>query len=109
MSVSYEDFAKLDIKIGTIIAVAVVEEADRLLCLMVEIGEDEPRQIISAIREFFPQPEELIGRQCPFLINLEPRKIKGLESQGMILAVGENTNFSLVHPGQPVPAGTRIH
>jgi len=106
--ISYEDFAKLDIRIGTITNVEIVEDADKLLKLTVDIGEETPRQIVSGIRTFFGDPEVLIGKQCPFLINLEPRTIRGLESQGMILAGGDDETFTLLHPHKDVPAGTRI-
>ncbi len=109
MSISYEDFAKLDIRIGTILAVELVEGADRLLKLSVDLGEEQPRQIISGIRESFADPQELAGKQCPFLINLEPRTIRGFESQGMILAGGEGDLFTLLHPAIVVPPGTQIH
>lgn len=106
--INYEHFSALDIRIGTIVSVELVPEADRLLKLMVDCGEPEPRQIVSGIRDFFPEPEVLVGKQCPFLINLEPRTIRGLESQGMILAGGESDDFALLHPGQAVPPGTPI-
>ena len=108
MNISYDDFAKLEIKIGTITAIEVVEDADRLLKLTVDVGEEESRQIISGIREFFEDPQSLVGKQCPFLINLEPRTIKGLESQGMILAAGGDETFSLLHPGMSLLPGTLI-
>lgn len=107
--ISYEDFAKLEIRIGTITAVEVVAEADRLLKLTVDVGEENPRQIISGIREFCADHETLVGKQCPFLVNLEPRVIKGLESQGMILAGGDKETFTLLHPQKDVPPGTEIH
>lgn len=106
--ISYDDFAKLSIKIGTITAVDVVQEADKLLRLTVDLGEGEPRQIISGIREFFADPQELVGRQCPFLANLAPRTIRGHESQGMILAASTEDTFSLLHPGTPLPPGTIV-
>ena len=107
--ISYDDFAKLEIKIGTITAVDLVEDADRLLKLTVDVAEESPRQIVSGIREFFADPQELVGKQCPFLVNLEPRMIRGLESQGMILAIGTGDVFSLLHPGKEVPAGTKVN
>lgn len=106
--ISYDDFAKLHIAIGTITEVAIVEEADKLLKLTVDVGEDSPRQIISGIREYFADPEELIGKQCPFLINLEPRVIRGYESQGMILAASHEETLALLAPTNAVPNGTRI-
>ena len=107
--ISYDDFAKLEIKVGTITAVDIVEDADRLLRLTVDVAEDQPRQIVSGIREFFPDPQMLVGKQCPFLTNLAPRKIRGLESQGMILAAGDGDTFALFHPQSAVPAGTEVH
>jgi methionyl-tRNA synthetase len=107
--ISYADFAKLEIKIGTILSVEIVPEADKLLRLMVDVAEENPRQIVSGIREFFADPESLVGRQCPFLTNLAPRTIRGLESQGMILACGNEATFSLLHPDNSLPNGTLVH
>ncbi len=106
--ISYQDFAKLEIKIGTVLSVEVVPEADKLLKLMVDIGEEVPRQIISGIREFFTDPQSLVGQQYPFLTNLEPRVIRGLESQGMILVASNGENFSLLTPTTPLPSGTIV-
>jgi methionyl-tRNA synthetase len=106
--ISYQDFAKLEIKIGTVLSVEVVPEADKLLKLMVDIGEETPRQIISGIREFFIDPQTLVGQQHPFLTNLEPRVIRGLESQGMILAASAGEAFSLLVPTNPLPSGTKV-
>lgn len=106
--ISYEDFAKLEIKIGTILGVEVVPDADKLLCLTVDVGEATPRQILSGIREFFTDPQSLVGTQRPFLTNLAPRTIRGLESQGMILAAGNNDEFSLLSPDAPLPPGTVV-
>lgn len=109
MSISYPEFAKLEIRIGTIRSAEIVEGADKLLKLTVDVGEETPRQIVSGIREFFPDAQVLVGRQCPFLVNLETRTIRGLESQGMILAGGEGESFTLLHPSNEVPPGTQIH
>ena len=108
MTISYDDFAKLDIKIGTITHAEVVGGADRLLKLTVDIGEETPRQIVSGIRAFYPDPEELIGKQSPFLVNLESRTIKGLESQGMILAGGTDDVFAMLEPSVRVESGTSV-
>jgi methionyl-tRNA synthetase len=109
MTINYDDFAKLEIKIGTILTAEIVPDADRLLKLDVDVGEESHRQIVSGIREFFPNPEELVGKQCPFLVNLETRTIKGLESQGMILAVGRGEVFSLLHPANKLESGTVVN
>ncbi len=105
--ISYDDFAKLDIRIGTILSAEPVENADKLLKLTVDLGEDEPRQIISGIREFFA-PDALVGLQCPFIANLEPRTIRGLESNGMILAGSGEGSLALLHPSRALLPGSRI-
>ena len=107
--ISYDDFAKLDITIGTIVSVEVVEGADKLLKLEVDVQEEKPRQIISGIREYFEDIQFLVGKQCPFLTNLEPRTIRGYESQGMILAAEHDSVFSLLIPHNELPAGTRVN
>lgn len=106
--ITYDDFSKLEIVIGTITTVEVVPDADKLLKLTVDIGTEEPRQILSGIREFYSDPEVLVGKQCPFLINLAPRTIRGFESQGMILAAGDVGSFSLMHPESTLPSGTPV-
>lgn len=106
--ISYDDFAKLDIRIGTILSIEVVENADKLLKLTVDLGEENPRQIISGIREFFDDPQFLVGKQCPFLANLEPRVIRGFESQGMILAASTEDKFGLLVPHQMLPPGAKV-
>lgn len=108
MEISYDDFAKLEIKIGTITSVEVVPDADRLLKLTVDVGEETSRQIVSGIREYFDDIDSLVGKQCPFLVNLQPRTIRGLESQGMILAASTDDGFSLLHPTSQLPAGSLI-
>lgn len=107
--ISFDQFMAVEIVVGTITAVEVVESADRLLKLTVDLGEDSPRHIVSGIREFFPDEQQLVGRQCPFIANLAPRKIKGLMSQGMILAGNTDDTFALLHPSNELPAGTRLH
>ena len=77
--------------------------------LKVKFGEDE-RQIISGISEYYPDPQELVGKKVPFVTNLEPRKIMGYESNGMIMAAldRENSNFSLLEIDSKIPSGTDI-
>lgn len=107
--ISYDDFAKLDIAIGIITQVEEIEGADKLLKLTVDIGEESPRQILSGIKEFYPDIQVLVGKRCPFLVNLAPRTIRGLESQGMILAADTEDVFALLSPDALLPAGTRVH
>ena len=108
MSISYDDFAKIEISVGTILSVEVVPDADKLLRLEVDFAEETPRQILSGIREYFEDPQVLVGRQCPFVTNLAPRTIRGLESNGMILAASTIDDLALLHPSSTVPNGTRL-
>ena len=107
--ITHDDFAKLDIRIGTITDVEVVEGADKLLKLTVDLGEDTSRQIVSGIRTYFEDPQEIVGRQCPFVANLQPRVIRGLESQGMIMAALSGDTFALLNPHVVLPPGTSVN
>ncbi len=106
--ITYDDFAKVEITLGTILSVEIVPDADKLLRLEVDFNEESPRQILSGIREYFEDPQSLVGKQCPFVTNLAPRTIRGLESNGMILAANSAEAFSLFHPSTPLPNGTRL-
>lgn len=106
--INYDDFAKLDIRIGTILGVEIVDGADKLLKLSVDLGEENPRQIISGIREYFAEPQELVGKQCPFVANLAPRVIRGFESQGMIMAASNDETFALLHPHTVIKSGSLV-
>jgi methionine--tRNA ligase beta chain len=107
--ISYDTFAQLDIALGVILSVEIVENADKLLKLTVDVGEETPRQIISGIRGYFADVQSLVGVTCPFVLNLAPRTIKGFESQGMILAASSDDCFALLEPSVVLPAGTRIN
>lgn len=106
MTATFKDFKKLQIRIGLIVEAEKVEGTDKLLKLKVDFG-DEKRQIISGIAEFY-KPESLVGKQFPFVVNLEPRIIRGIESQGMILAVSSNEKIVLLKPNKKVPAGSFV-
>lgn len=107
--ISIDDFKKVEIKIGQIKTAEKVANADKLLRLEVNFG-TEQRQIVSGIAEFYPDPTALVGKKCPFITNLEPRIIKGLESNGMIMAAvdRESNNLSLLSVNDDIPAGTKI-
>ena len=85
--ISYADFKKVEMKVGKVVSGEIVEGADKLYKFMVDLGEENPRQILSAIREYYPNIEEIIGKKLIFVSNLEPRTIRGFESQGMVVAV----------------------
>ncbi len=103
----FEDFQKLDIRVGTVLEALRHPDADKLLVVRVDLGEAEPRQIVSGIAEFF-KPEELPGRQVVVVANLKTRKIRKQLSQGMILTVKTEAGMELLAtPGQ-VPGGSRV-
>jgi methionine--tRNA ligase beta chain len=106
--ISIEDFAKLNIKIGKILSAEKVPDADKLLKLMIDVGEEAPRQILSGIAMHYPDPSVLVGKQVPVLTNLAPRTLRGYESNGMVLyAVGEEI-LTTVEPPREVPPGTPL-
>jgi methionyl-tRNA synthetase len=92
-TINYDDFSRMDIRVGTIIEAEKVPKADKLLKLIIDTGIDI-RTVVSGIAEHF-KPEAIIGKQVSILVNLEPRKLKGIESQGMIL-MAENEKGELI-------------
>lgn len=106
--ISFEEFAKLDLRAGTITSAERIPKADKLLKLAIEIGEAAPRTVVSGIAQHF-EPEKLIGQQVLLLCNLEPRKMRGVESHGMVL-MGEDANGKLVfvQPSAAVPNGSEV-
>ncbi len=106
--ISYDKFLSVEVKLGEILEVEEVSGSDKLLKLKVNFGEEKLRQIISGIKNYFENPQDLVGKQCPFVTNLEPRKIFGLESDGMIFAVSDEENFSILEPSKKIKNGTRL-
>jgi len=106
--ITIDDFKKVEIKIGQIVKAEKIPETDKLLRLEVDFGEEKIRQIISGIATYFPDPLVLAGKKCAFAANLEPRTIRGLESQGMILAVSGEDFFSLLEVSQAVLPGSAV-
>ena len=104
--ITFEDFKKVEIRMGKITAAEKVADADKLLKFQVDFGEFQ-RQIVSGIAESFT-PEEMIGKTLPFVINLEYRKFKGEESQGMLMAIDAGDKTVLLEPASEVPAGTEV-
>src|SRR5690349_10464244 len=86
-TIKYDDFAKLDIRVGTIVSCEKVPDSEKLLKLEIDFGELGKRQILTGMQKYF-ETETFIGLQTLFIVNLEPRKMAGLESQGMLLSIG---------------------
>lgn len=104
--VTYEQFAQLDLRIATVQSAERVPDATKLLKLTVDLG-TETRTILAGIAEMY-EPEELVGKQIVMIVNLQPRKIRGIESQGMLLAADVDGQAILLQPETEVPAGSRV-
>jgi methionyl-tRNA synthetase len=133
--ISFDDFAKVEIKVGKVLSAEKIPDTDKLLKLSVDFGvisepavvavavvEGAPvapaapiaepkrdiRQIVSGISMYFPEAQTLVGKKCMFVTNLEPRKIKGFDSNGMLFAVSTaDGKFSLLEPQGDIPEGTK--
>ncbi|HKQ06709.1 MAG TPA: methionine--tRNA ligase [Blastocatellia bacterium] len=107
--ISIDDFIKVELRAATVLEAERVPKADKLLRLVIDIGEEKPRQILAGIAEHYA-PEEVVGRKIIVVANLAPRKLRGLESNGMLLAAsaGEAGKPVLATFGEDVPNGTRL-
>jgi len=112
--ISFEEFQKIDLRIGKIIKAEKVDGSEKLLKLEINLGQDpstgsgqEIRQIIAGIAKFY-KPEDLVGKEIVVVTNLEPKKLMGLESQGMLLAADRNGEPIILIPEKEVPPGTKI-
>ena len=106
-TIEFADFQKPDLRVGLVVDCEPHPNADKLLKVMVDIGEDTPRQILAGMAEFFA-PAEMLGKQVVVVANLAPRKMRGLESQGMILAVRTESGLELLTAGGPVAPGSKV-
>lgn len=106
--ITFDDFAKVDLRVATVLKAEPHPNADKLLVLQVDLGQ-EHRQILAGIRQFC-DPADLVGRQIIVVANLAPRSMRGLESQGMLLAAStpDRSDVVILTPQRPVPPGSRV-
>ena len=104
--IEFADFLKVNLQVGTVISCEKVKGSDKLLCSQIDMG-NEIRQIVSGIAQSY-QPEELPGRQVIVVSNLQPRKIRGMESNGMLLCAATKEGYRLLTVDEPVPAGSEV-
>jgi methionine--tRNA ligase beta chain len=104
--ISFEDFQKIDLRVAKIIKAEKIEGSEKLLKLEVNLGK-EVRQIVAGIAKFY-KPEDLVGKEIVVVANLEPKKLMGIESQGMLLAADDNGKPIILIPEKEVPPGTKI-
>lgn len=108
--ISIDEFSKIEVRVGAVRSAERVPETDKLLRLMIDFGEEAgPRQIVSGIAAYVPEPAELVGRELAFVTNLAPRTIRGIESDGMLFAVGAGDAFAFLVPDREIPPGTSAH
>ena len=107
--IKYDDFAKLDLRVATIKKVEDIEGADNIYKLEVEIGKEGKRTIVAGIKQHYKK-EELKGKQVIVITNLEPRKMKGVESQGMLLAASneDHSKIVLLSPEKKIDSGSKV-
>lgn len=104
--ITIEEFKKLDLRIGTVKSAETHPQADRLLVLTIDLG-SEARQIVAGIRGHYT-PEELLGRQIVVVANLQPARLRGIESQGMLLAATDGENIVILTPEKKVDPGAKV-
>jgi len=118
--IEYSDFQKLDIRVAEVLTAEAVEKTDRLVKLTLDIGEENPATVVAGIREHYT-PEQLVGRKVVYIVNLKPRKLRGIMSQGMVLAafvaatsepntgtLAEEELLSLLTLDRDLPAGAKV-
>jgi methionine--tRNA ligase beta chain len=104
--ISFDEFKKVELRVGTILGSSRIEGSEKLLKLSVDLGEGTPRQIIAGIGKFY-EPGDIVNEQVIVVANLEPRKLMGLESQGMVLACGADEAI-LLRPFRPTVNGSLV-
>jgi methionyl-tRNA synthetase len=106
--IGIETFAQVDLRVGQIVVAERIPNADKLLRLEVDLAEDSPRQLLAGIAEWYA-PETLIGQKIIVVSNLQPRRMRGLESQGMLLAADSDGRPMLATVPVETPNGARLH
>lgn len=104
--ITIEEFRKLDLRIGTVLSAEPHPNADKLIVLRVDLGAEQ-RQLVAGIRAHY-DPSDLVGRQLVVVANLEPARLRGIESQGMILAASADESLVVITPEQKIAAGAKV-
>jgi methionyl-tRNA synthetase len=109
-TINYDDFAKLDLRVATVLECKPHPNADKLLVLQIELANGERRQICAGLRLFY-QPEQLVGKQIVVVANLAPRQMRGEVSNGMLLASTDSTTgrVIIISPSEAVAAGSKVN
>lgn len=105
--ISFDEFSKLELKVGTVLEAEEVEGSEKLIKLQVDLGEEEPRQILAGVKQWY-KPKDFIGKQVVVVANLKPKNMMGMESQGMMLAADVNGGPIFLTVPKQVSPGTKI-
>lgn len=106
MMISYEDFSKIELKVAKVLKAERVENSEKLIKLEIKVG-DKEKQIVAGIGKFY-NPQDLIGKSIVIVDNLEPKKLMGLQSEGMLLAASNDEELSLIIPDKEIKDGSQI-
>ena len=104
--VNFDDFKKLDLRIAKILKAEKIEGSNKLLKFQIDIG-DEEKQLVAGLAKHY-NPEDLVGREIVVVVNLEPKKLMGVESQGMLLAASKDNDIVLLQPDREIEPGSKI-
>ena len=102
----FEEFQKIDLRVGRVVEAENIENSKKLLKLIIDLGK-EKRQIVAGIAQFY-KPEDLLGKEIVVVVNLEPKRLMGIESEGMLLAAEDKGRVVILIPEKEVSAGTKI-
>lgn len=105
--ITIDDFMRIDLRVGTIRRAEPHPNADRLVVLSVDLGEEQERQLVAGIRAHY-EPESLVGKQIVVVANLKPAKLRGVESRGMILAASDGSGVHVLAPDAPTAPGSKV-
>ena len=105
--ITIDDFRKVELRVGRVLAADPHPNADRLLVLKVDLGAEQ-RQVVAGIRASYPEPQALVGREVVIVANLETAKLRGVESQGMVLATQDPGGIALLRPDRDVAVGSPV-
>ncbi len=106
-NISFEDWMKLDLRVGKILEAELHPDADKLYVIKVDIGEETPRTIVSGLRDHY-ELDSLIGRKIIVFANLKPAKLRGIESEGMLLAAGKDDKCVLLNLESDIGVGSKV-
>lgn len=105
--ITIDDFLRVDLRVGTVRKAEPHPNADRLVVLSVDLGEEQERQLVAGIRAHY-EPESLVGKQIVVVANLKPAKLRGVESRGMILAASDDSGVHVLAPDAPTAPGSKV-